>query len=498
MSTQSRTSKVLALSLSNTLTVLVGIVSGMVAARFLTKHDYATMRQTMLAYQFVAPLLTLALPMALYYFLPGSGERKRGVLIENLTLLFVMGGVFSLFLLAGGNKLLAWQFSNPDLEKTLFWMIPYPLFTLPAALLGAVLVVQGRVNTLTIYNVLSRLLLTISIIAACIFTKSYSGPIWAQVFFAIAALPVALWLAFSSVPGKLRKPKLSSMNAMIKYSVPMGLATMLGTITLQLDKMIVSSMCTPEEFAVYSNGAIEIPLIGIVTGSIAMVILADMAISCKSGNLGEALNLFRKAAVRSGLILLPTMIFLLVFAEDFIVILYSERYLESVTPFRIYLFVLPIRVVLYGSALMALGMTKVILWRSIGDLLVNACLSVLLVYYMGYLGAAVATLLTLYLWTAPFNIKMIAKGFSCQKHGVLPFKEIFLTLFIASLAVLFTTPLLLWKSPSHFLRFPVAGLIFFTAYFLLARRYIPDFLDINTYIMTKLRRTIPFAARPGL
>ena len=81
-------------------------------------------------------------------------------LIENLTLLFVLGGVFSLFLLAGGNKLLAWQFSNPDLEKTLLWMIPYPLFTLPAALLGAVLVVQGKVNTLTIYNILSRLLLT--------------------------------------------------------------------------------------------------------------------------------------------------------------------------------------------------------------------------------------------------------------------------------------------------------------------------------------------------
>ena len=83
MSTQSRTSKVLALSLGNTLTVLVGIVSGMVAARVLTKHDYATMRQTMLAYQFVAPLLTLALPMALYYFLPGSGERKRGCFLSK-------------------------------------------------------------------------------------------------------------------------------------------------------------------------------------------------------------------------------------------------------------------------------------------------------------------------------------------------------------------------------------------------------------------------------
>lgn len=488
----------LALSLGNTLTVLVGIISGMVAARILTKHDYATMRQTMLAYQFAAPLLLLALPEALYYFLPGRDEKKRGFLIDNLTLLFIMGGAFSLFLLAGGNKLLAWRFNNPDLEQTLFWMIPYPLFTLPAALLGAVLVVQGKVVSLSIYNVLSRLLLTISIIAACVLTKSYTGPIWAQVVFAIVTLPVVIWLVFSSVPGKFRWPEMASMKAMIKYSVPMGLATMLGTITLQLDKLIVSSMCTPEEFAVYSNGAIEIPLIGVITGSIATVILADMAISCKSGEFGAALALFRKSAIRSGLILLPTMIFLLVFAKDFIVILYSDRYLESVTPFRIYLLVLPIRIVYYGSALMALGMTRVILWRSIGDLLVNACLSVVLVYYMGYLGAALATLLTLYLWTAPFNLKMITKGFNCQNHRVLPFAKILQTLLVALLAILFTCPLLLWDNPSSFLRFPVAGLIFSTAYFLLARRYIPDFLDINTYIMTRIRRIIPFAARPGL
>ena len=305
-----------------------------------------------------------------------------------------------------------------------------------------------------------------------------------------------LWLAFSSVPGKLRRPEMASMKAMIKYSVSNGACYNAGNPNSSIGQ-------DDRLFYVYSGGVCSLlkwryrnPLIGIVTGSIATVILADMAISCKSGELGEALELFRKAAVRSGLILLPTMIFLLVFAQDFIVILYSERYLESVTPFRIYLFALPIRVVFYGSALMALGMTKVILWRSIGDLLVNACLSVLLVYYMGYLGAAFATLLMLYLWHVPFNIKMIAKGFSCQKHVVLPFKEIFLTLFIALLAVLFTTPLLLWKSPSHFLRFSVAGLIFFTAYFILARRYIPDFQDINNFIMKKLGRTIPFAARP--
>jgi len=144
----------MALSLGKTLTVLASLVFGMVAARLLSKHDYATMRQTMLAYSFVAPLMMLGLPEALYYFLPREKERKRGVLIDNLFLLFMLAMVFSVFLLAGGNELLALRFNNPDLAQTLKWMIPYPLYVMPAGVIGAVLLTQNKTITLTKYNVI--------------------------------------------------------------------------------------------------------------------------------------------------------------------------------------------------------------------------------------------------------------------------------------------------------------------------------------------------------
>ena len=40
--------------------------------------------------------------------------------------------------------------------------------------------------------------------------------------------------------------------------MPLGLATMLGTMTLQLSNVIVSALCTPEESAVYSVGALAL------------------------------------------------------------------------------------------------------------------------------------------------------------------------------------------------------------------------------------------------
>jgi O-antigen/teichoic acid export membrane protein len=489
---KSRTAKVLALSTGTALTTLVGIVSAAVLSRVLTQHDYATYRQTLLAYAFAAPLLTLALPQALYYFLPGEEKRKRGLLVDNLILLASMGVVFSVFLVLGGNRLLAWRFSNPELEQTLKLFAPYPLFMLPMGAIGACLVVQERVTLLTVYNVLSRLFIVGAIITTCLVWKNPIAPLLSNVVTAGVVCLVAVFLMFSVVPRDSWYPSRSSMKAMLKFSVPLGLASMLGTLTLQLDKLIVSSMCTPEEFAIYANGAIEIPLVGMITVSIATVILADMTSSCKMGDVQAALVLFRKAAVRSALILLPVMMFLLLHGKDFITLLFSEKYLHSVTPFRIYLLILPVRIVSYGSALMALGRTREILWRSIGELAINAILSIILVKRAGYLGAAIATLLTLYLWSIPFSLHQISNGFLCSKRQVLPLSRVGVVLAASIMGAAVSSIALSLSyfnwTHSQTIRFLVAGILFIVTYGLLIRATIPEAREATNVVCKKIER----------
>lgn len=414
----------LALSTGQTLSTIALIVSGMVSARVLSKHDYATLKQTMLAYNFAAPLLMLGLPNALYYFLPRENNRKRGVLIDNLLLLLVLALIFSIFLLAGGYKILALRFNNPDLGSTLKWMIPYPLYVMPAAVLGAVLLSQNKTYILAKYNIISSVLITVLTIIGTLITRDYSGPLYVQIYFPLLLLPVILYLCFKSIPGSITAPDVSNMVEMIKYSVPLGLAGMLGVIMLETNKFVVSAMCSPEEFANYVNGAVEIPLISVITGSISSVILVDMTKYIHAKENDKALELFKKASVNSAAILFPVMIFLLASGKLFIVTIYSEKYLESVIPFYIYLFVLPIRIVVYGSALMALGQSKIILIRSIIDLAINTLLSIVLVHFWGYLGAAIATLLTLYFWTVPYNLVKIGKGFNVNGLHTLPFKKL--------------------------------------------------------------------------
>ena len=105
----------------------------------------------------------------------------------------------------------------------------------------------------------------------------FSRPIIRLILLVQIALPflfalVAIRIIFKNLPKDNASPSGKSMKEIIKYSAPLGIASMMGTIMLQLDKIIVSSMCTPEEFANYVNGAIEIPLIAVITGSISAVI----------------------------------------------------------------------------------------------------------------------------------------------------------------------------------------------------------------------------------
>jgi O-antigen/teichoic acid export membrane protein len=250
-------------------------------------------------------------------------------------------------------------------------------------------------------------------------------------------------------------------------------------------------MCTTEEFANYVNGAIEIPLIGVITGSIASVILVDMTKYISEGNKQKALDLFKKAAVKSAAILFPVMVFLLIAGKPFIVTLYSEKYLESVVPFYIYLFVLPIRIVMYGSALMAMGQSKAILIRSVFDLLINLILSIVLVYFFGYLGAAVATILTLYIWTVPYNLYKISRGFGVRMLRTLPIKELArLTLYCLPAVPLALVYLLLNNIPFYVqlcvaaaVYFPITLVLLYRKQFIAipARlmRYVPHFIKLK-------------------
>jgi len=464
---RSRTFKAAILASGEFLSTLVGLATFAVLARVLSMQDYATYRQTMLAYGFATPLLMLGLPQALYYFLPGEKNRARAVLWENIILLTLMAAVFSLFLVLGGNRLLALRFNNPDLASTLLLLAPYPLFMLPAAGLGACLIARERPGRLAVFNVFSRFLTGAVVIAASLIWKTPAAAILGAVVAAGVILLPSLRLMVGAVREGDWRPHLSGMGAQMKFSVPLGLAGMLGVISLTLDKVIVAAMCSSEQFAIYANGALQIPLIGVVTGSVTAVLLPDLARLYKAGRAPEALELWKRAAVKCALIIFPAICLLFFMAPEVMTVLFSAKYAASALPFRLYLLLLPMQVVIYGAMFMAAGKSRWILYRTVVHLLVNLALCVVLVRFLGYVGATLAGIVTLYLWTIPYCIILIGRWYGARVARVLPYRAILGILGLSLLACVTCLPNWLMPDASPLLRLVLVVPLFALAVFFL-------------------------------
>lgn len=494
----SRTAKVLALSSGTALTQLVTLVSLVVLARFLTKEDLATYRQALLSYQFVAPALTLGLPTALYYFLPRHPGRERSVIFTALLALASLGAILALFLSTIGADFLAQRFNNNDLAHALRSFAAYPLAALPLSILEACLVSRERVFSLAVFNVISRAVLAGVLIAACIWMPRPETLLRLQALVAACMLPAALALMWRATPPGPVRPRGDLFLQLMKYGLPIGAASILGTMTLQLPAVIVSSLCTPEEFAIYSVGAFELPLVGIATGSIATVLLADMSKLIAAGRKQEALQLFGTGSIRSAVLLLPAMAFLFVAAEPLIVLLFSQEYRDSVIPFRLYLLILPVRIVFWGSLLAAAGLNSAILIRSIGDLCVTGILATIFVTWLGYWGALLGLLCALYLWSIPFNLFTVAKAFACAASSILPIRPLTSILWRTCVAALLVCPILHYPWAASTLRLMTAAPLFMIVSYSLLRKggYLPGFPGFRD-ILGAMASARPRADRAG-
>ncbi len=439
---QSRTFKAATLGSGQFLAQFVLLITAAVLSRVLAKTDYAAYRQTLLVYTFLSPLLALGFPQALNYFLPRDKTHARSILSGNLLILMSTGLLFFIFLWSGGNRFLAKAFDNPDLSELLLIYSPYALLALPVLSMSACLVSYDRVKMLAVYNVLSKSVFLILVVGLTLIWRTPEAAVYGAVIAALIVFPPSMFLMYRVIDRGDWRFSWIDLREQIKYSVPLGLSMMIGIIAINLDKVIVSSTSSPDQFAIYVNGAIEVPLVGIITGSVMAILLPEFSALYKEKNTEKIVYLWHGAMVKCALIIFPVMIFLLITAPEVMRVIFSAKYSESAVPFRIYLLLLPVRITQFGAILMAAGKSRLILLRSSIGLFINLVLSVILVKLIGYIGAAIGTVASIYLWSTPFNLKCVKQVMKESFKRYFPYGDLFKILacsLIAAMPVAYLT-----------------------------------------------------------
>ena len=413
------------LAAGNGVTTVVQMVVAAFLARYLSQAEYGTYKQTYLTFSLLVPLLSLGLPAALLYFIPKNEARERGVVLEVLLLLSAGGLAFSAFLLLGGANLLASWFNNPALSTTLKWFAILPAFSLVRLIVSPALIAKAKPMQVAFFSITGGILRLVLVLGA-IFLFSFTalsavlGGIAAEVLMIVPAA----YLLYAAIRKGNATPTKSGMSELVLYAVPLGIGSMIATIHKGMDKVIVSTMVDPAASGIFMNGAMELPFISLLTGSAAAVMVPAISSLYADGKLDDALNVFRRSAIKCGTLLAPIAGWFFVSAPWVMTTLYGSAFIGSTDIFRIYLFVVPLRVAFFGPLFQAAGRSDLVLKTAIVGIVGNVLLTIVGAKLFGPPGAAIGTVLSILLFAYAYCFTQTAKLYKCSLIGLLPLKQL--------------------------------------------------------------------------
>jgi O-antigen/teichoic acid export membrane protein len=472
------------ISAADFLRLFIKTVIGMVLARILTQAEYGTYRQLFMLYTIVSAIFLIGLPQSVYYFIPKADDAKRAKIIaQTLDLVSLLGILSSIFILLSRDWISS-LFHNPQLMKTLVPFALYPFFMFVTQLYYSTMVSLQRPRKAALYVALSVICDSVLILGVALITKN--------LLYVTISIIVSVFIQWLYARINLRaylenketcKIDYTMLKDQIRFSLPIGIAAIVGVISAQVDKLVISSYFSPELFAVFAVGATELPFIGIITNSVNAVILPEMS---KLKGDKTITDLYKSAVRKNALLLFPIFAFCMIMAPQIIQILYSAKYLDAVVFFRIYLFTVPLRVATYGLLFQVYNKTRYIFLLSFASLILNTALNMLMIKTIGIRGPAFAAVIVTYI-TVLLYLFLIKHKLKIKLLNLFPVPAILKTALAAVLAAVITYPVI--SLESNIILQITTGTVLFVTIFYFAARATGAILDYDRDVVKELTKT---------
>ena len=385
----------LVLTASRVMVSLIGLVTSMLLARFRTLDEYGTYSQIIMVVDLASTIILLGLPNSVNYFLAKADtkEEKQKFLSVYLTISTVLTVIIGVCLNLA-TPLLIEYFDNPAITALAYVFNIYPWSSLMLNSLSNVCVVYGKTDKLMFFNVAHALCNLAIIIISQALALSFSTYMLiymaSMLLFGVAAV---LWVR--AISGKLRLSiDLKLIKEIFVFCVPMGLASVVGTLNAELDKLVIANYFTTAEYAIFANAAKQLPL-NMLTDSLTAVLLPCIVRLMKDKRSNDVVRVWGNAINISFAFMCLVAGGLFVFAPDVMSLFYSAKYAtpEGIAVFRIYTSILLLRFTYWGIVLNATGKTKLILYSSIASMVLNLIGNVAMYHAFGFIGPAIATII---------------------------------------------------------------------------------------------------------
>ncbi len=426
------------LTTSKIVNISISMVIAMLLSRFRTLEEYGTYSQLLLVINLIVTIFMLGLPNSINFFLAGaeSAEERQKFLSSYYTLSTILSFVTGLVLVLI-TPLISSYFDNAIIKNFMYVLAVYPWAKIILSSIDNIYIVYKKTTQLMLFRILNSISLLLIILLVEAFNWGFS--MYMILFVAVETVfALSVYIIAKNVAGKIWVCLDKDLiRKIFKFSVPLGLASIVGTLSIELDKLLIGRFFNTEQLAIYTNAAREMP-VTIIASSLTAVLMPQLVGLLKKNKNEKAIALWGEATSLSYVFICFFAAGLFTFAPEVISLLYSDKYLPGVTVFRIYNIVLLLRCTYFGMILNSIGKTKFILYSSIAALGLNVVMNYIFYLIFGFIGPAIATFIAIAVVVA-FQLLATSRSINVPFKKLLPWMNLgVITILNFAMGILFS------------------------------------------------------------
>lgn len=419
------------LAIQDTLKKLFAMVLFILLARYLTIEEFGQYQQIILITGLFTSIFSAGLPVAISYF-HGQSEKYR-LKISVYKRFFITQIILSLIAVIvyiSISSYLSTVMKNNYLHELSFLII---------LILFSNTTIELFKNLSTVTHKLRFFLLSTSTISFISVLVSISILIYTNdIFYLISSLAFFSLLTFLILVRKnlkffFIKTKRKLINKKeLNYVIAMGSVALVSIINVYIDQIMVSFMLPLSDYSNIRIGSFQIPFIGIITGSLLTVMVPIISRYYSESKYDNIITTWAQSIEKSTVLLVPIVIFCLVYANEIIINFFGDKYIGAIIIFQVYMFQWLRAVVIFGGIMGAIGLEKELFKNTAIITILNIILNYVMISIYGVIGAAITTTLLNYL-ALFLLVNKIDKKLPKKFYSYFPFKIYIISLLLSIL-----------------------------------------------------------------
>ena len=297
-------------------------------------------------------------------------------------------------------------FLHSNIEE---YLIIYSLFTVSTIFIGVItpqLIFEGKSSKLVLITLVFT---TVRLLLSFLFIRVYHSVLYLVIVNTVINFlqAIALYLLVDKEKRKFTKFDSTIIKHIIAESYPFVILSFLGYSIVYIDGWMLSNLLSTAEYAIYRNGAIEIPFIATVYSSIAGLVMYKLAKLKSENEVAQMFQLKSKVVQTIAVFTFPVIIFFIINADYFIPLYLGAKYIQSAAVFSVFSAAALIRINNYGELLIINKNKKVIIYANLITFITNLIMNYFFIKNFGFIGAAFAYLISVFLLAGMLTYKTI-------------------------------------------------------------------------------------------